>query len=244
MPLDGARFAGSLAILNVGDGNTKLSFDPDGSAARDPAAVARSQRYRERYPERVRAQRRAYRQKHAEILGHKTRQRNRHRREEAWAAVLAAFGGKCATCGFSDPRALQIDHVNDDGYLDKWDRLDAVKFKRMVLAEAHTGRYQILCANCNWIKRHEHERQRREALDASAVDLALPGYAVGDRHFSQSSPESLSRGQHRYNAKLTEAIVREIRASAESALALGRRYSVDPTLIKRVRDRRAWKHVT
>ena len=33
--------------------------------------------------------------------------------------VLSKLGGKCCRCGFDDPRALQIDHVNGDGYKER-----------------------------------------------------------------------------------------------------------------------------
>ena len=29
--------------------------------------------------------------------------------------LIAIMGGKCVRCGYSDPRALQVDHVNGEG---------------------------------------------------------------------------------------------------------------------------------
>lgn len=43
--------------------------------------------------------------------------------------------------------------------------------------------------------------------------------------------------------KITEAIVREIKASAEPGKALAERYGVSPQLITNIRKRRVWKHV-
>jgi hypothetical protein len=51
------------------------------------------------------------------------------------------------------------------------------------------------------------------------------------------------RGEAHYTAKLTEDIVREIRASAETEHALARRYGVGPQAIHKVRKRRTWKHI-
>ena len=75
--------------------------------------------------------------------------------------VLDYLGGKCMECGFSDYRALQIDHVNNNGYLERKND------KRMVRPFVHLIRdrikqYQILCANCNQIKRKEREKKRKE----------------------------------------------------------------------------------
>lgn len=200
-------------------------------------------RYRQRHPERVVEQATRYRETHSRALRLKGRLRERRRRAAAWLAVLNAFGAKCARCGFADPRALQIDHVHDDGYIDKWDRTDTVKFKKTVLAEIQSGRYQLLCANCNWIKRRECEKKILDELELAVSEIAPSQDSRGESHHSRTHPERLSRGERRYNAKLTEDAVREIRISTDTALSLGRRFGVDPTLIKRVRDRRAWVHV-
>jgi hypothetical protein len=67
------------------------------------------------------------------------------------ARAIAKFGSKCGHCGFDDPRALQIDHVNDDGFLERAKVKSRVAFFSTVLRDT-TGRYQLLCANCNVIK--------------------------------------------------------------------------------------------
>jgi hypothetical protein len=76
-------------------------------------------------------------------------------RDNLRAIILKRLGGKCK-CGFTDPRALQIDHVNGGGAADKRGKgLDT--YYRHVLDKIAAGSrdYQILCANCNWIKRAE-----------------------------------------------------------------------------------------
>lgn len=50
-------------------------------------------------------------------------------------------------------------------------------------------------------------------------------------------------GEQQRNAKLTEAAVREIRVSTLSASQLAKKFSVDPTLIYRVRLRKSWSLV-
>lgn len=84
-------------------------------------------------------------------------------REEA----IRVLGGCCARCAFSDPRALQFDHVNGDGYLDvrpsdaaggrqRKSQALGTYYKR-IAEQREPGRFQLLCANCNWIKRAENE---------------------------------------------------------------------------------------
>lgn len=73
-------------------------------------------------------------------------------------AVIAYLGGKCQLCGFSDERALQVDHINGDGYKDRSHACWMAKVLR------EPSRYQLLCANCNFIKRVENNEQRRKEV--------------------------------------------------------------------------------
>lgn len=71
---------------------------------------------------------------------------------------------KCKICGFSDIRALVIDHVNDDGYLFK--RANSNKREnntntfRRIVREGYPKGFQVLCFNCNYIK--EDARREKE----------------------------------------------------------------------------------
>lgn len=70
--------------------------------------------------------------------------------------VIDCFGGKCKKCGFGDKRALQIDHINGGGY-QEIKNLSAKQRYKLVLESVSRkeNKYQLLCANCNWIKRFE-----------------------------------------------------------------------------------------
>lgn len=76
-------------------------------------------------------------------------------------AVYDLLGRKCAICGFDDMRALQIDHVNGGGVKE----IRAVKgnYYKFILKEliSYPNKYQILCANCNWIKRSLNNENRK-----------------------------------------------------------------------------------
>lgn len=72
--------------------------------------------------------------------------------------ILKILGGECVKCGFNDNRALQIDHINGNGISDKgitknnkWFNLVEKSFL------AQENKYQLLCANCNWIKKYEND---------------------------------------------------------------------------------------
>lgn len=50
-------------------------------------------------------------------------------------------------------------------------------------------------------------------------------------------------GEQHHRAKLTDEIVREIRASRETSVALAERYGVTREAVSAVRIGRTWKHV-
>lgn len=69
--------------------------------------------------------------------------------------IFLKLGDSCKSCGFKDPRALQIDHVNNDGYEGVGIVKGSTVRLRKVLNDTE-GRFQILCANCNFIKKYEN----------------------------------------------------------------------------------------
>jgi len=74
--------------------------------------------------------------------------------------LLDLLGGKCAHCGFTDYRALQIDHIEGGGMKDIRSFGNMRTYYKNVMNDK-TAKYQILCANCNWIKRHENNENRK-----------------------------------------------------------------------------------
>ena len=76
-------------------------------------------------------------------------------RDNLRASVIAALGSSCVGCGFSDIRALQVDHINGGGRQERIVVPSVRKYYKMVLQSIieEEGKYQLLCANCNWIKK-------------------------------------------------------------------------------------------
>jgi hypothetical protein len=65
-------------------------------------------------------------------------------------AVIVYLGSQCVQCGIADSRVLQVDHINGGGVKEK-NIIGTYGIHRNVLNG--TPGYQLLCANCNWIKR-------------------------------------------------------------------------------------------
>lgn len=70
--------------------------------------------------------------------------------------ALDCLGSKCTRCGFSDPRALQIDHVNGGGSESRRKSGPLTTYRQV---PKNPSLFQILCANCNWIKRAEDQER-------------------------------------------------------------------------------------
>ena len=96
--------------------------------------------------------------------------------------IHTALGGKCARCGFSNPAALQIDHVHGNGNAQNRHLGYTTRLRRTLKSVlTGEGNYQLLCANCNWIKRAENgetsARAARERL-AARITLIYPEYGL------------------------------------------------------------------
>ena len=82
---------------------------------------------------------------------------HRARRRRAWASLrdrlLAKYGRRCAGigCQVTDARVLQLDHVRSDG-ADERRKLRQEEIVRKALYD-ETGAYQLLCCNCNYLKK-------------------------------------------------------------------------------------------
>lgn len=129
--------------------------------------LLRNKKYYKTHKEQIRKQHAEYYQKnekkrktyrsiyYKENCGKWTFQRHETRRK-----ILERLGGKCVKCGFNDYRALQIDHIYGNGNKDreKMKKKGGHAWNKYLLSlsdEELKKDFQLLCANCNWIKRFE-----------------------------------------------------------------------------------------
>lgn len=113
---------------------------------------------------------RKWRENNPELYKATLRNTSRKRREKLRTEILFLLGDKCSNPYnlnhgdfLADSRCLQIDHINRDAKRrEKWHGQalgGSEMYLKSVLASIKTGKkeYQLLCANCNWIKRHENK---------------------------------------------------------------------------------------
>jgi len=67
------------------------------------------------------------------------------------------LGHECIRCNHTDKRALQFDHINGGGRADQKKRGGSMLryYAKRPLTALLT--LQVLCANCNWVKRYEEK---------------------------------------------------------------------------------------
>ncbi len=66
------------------------------------------------------------------------------------------YGGKCANidCGDNREEVLTIDHVNNDGYIQRKIHKVGLQFYKWILKNKPVD-LQLLCYNCNMVKEHK-----------------------------------------------------------------------------------------
>lgn len=68
--------------------------------------------------------------------------------------AFSTLGSVCACCGENEHNKLTIDHVNEDGFVDRSTMSYSTKafYGKIVNKKLDLSRYQILCWNCNFSK--------------------------------------------------------------------------------------------
>jgi len=122
--------------------------------------------YRAQNKEKIAAKMKAWRLKNIEKererhkllhvkLGTMWAKTQKERRQKDRITLFDTLGRKCIFCGYSDIRALQFDHINGGG------RRESLRHGNGQLMIRYYSRHpeeareklQVLCANCNWIKK-------------------------------------------------------------------------------------------
>jgi len=104
---------------------------------------------------------RIWRENNKEYKARKMREYREALKEE----VLSVYGTNCVVCGFSEVDALQIDHINNDGFSERsklgGQKFSGTKFYEYLKKNGWPEGYQTLCANHNAIKYAEYRRSLR-----------------------------------------------------------------------------------
>jgi len=124
------------------------------------------QKYMKKYYEIKKNRKRINKQAQQYYLNHPEKREERYKkRKEKYRRVkrevFRLLGNKCVRCGFSDIRALQLDHIKGGGGIERRKIGSSMYLYFYIIKQLKKGKgfdkYQLLCANCNWIKRSEEK---------------------------------------------------------------------------------------
>lgn len=116
----------------------------------------RQREYRRKNIDRFRAYQKEYRRNNKERYAAYYEKVRYAKRIE----ILELAGGvRCSICNFGDWRALQLDHKEGGGGRDR--EIARSQKKTLEDLRAHPDKYQVLCANCNWIKRYTNNECKK-----------------------------------------------------------------------------------
>ena len=66
--------------------------------------------------------------------------------------------------GCKDLRCLSIDHINGGGTKHRADQGQGISLYRWLEKNSYPAGFQVLCMNCQWIKRHENHEFRKKTV--------------------------------------------------------------------------------
>ena len=92
------------------------------------------------------------------VILEKTSEYKKKKNNELRMTVMKRLGGvECVWCGEDNFWVLSIDHINNDGCKERREkkRTSVQMWHRMLelTDEKLNKKYQVLCRNCNWMKR-------------------------------------------------------------------------------------------
>lgn len=87
--------------------------------------------------------------------------RTRNYRNRLRDGVIKTLGNECLSCGIKDKRVLQVDHIWGGGSKELKNSGNGPSYYKRILKsiENNENKYQVLCANCNWVKRHTNNEK-------------------------------------------------------------------------------------
>ena len=108
----------------------------------------------EKNKERERRKQSIYRKTNKDKVNESTRIWQKAHIRKLRKEMIEAYGGKCCCCGETEPIFMQLDHINNDGSIERRRYGNhVVEWQELKKTGWPKNRHQLLCANCNYGKR-------------------------------------------------------------------------------------------
>lgn len=108
-----------------------------------------ARRYYQKNRDKILAQTKKYSEEHKAERDRKMLVWTKAYRCKLRRQIFEAYGCKCACCGECEEKFLAIDHVNNDGAIERKQYGAGVGLLRKIIREKYPDSYQLLCHNCN-----------------------------------------------------------------------------------------------
>ena len=115
------------------------------------------------YAKKFKGRKRVYNKMYSDNHREERRARDRERRQAIKLDLLGHYSNKtmgCVQCGFSDMKALSIDHIKGGGNAHRKITGEGINFYRWLRRNNYPEGYQVLCMNCQFIKRYDQNGYR------------------------------------------------------------------------------------
>ena len=76
----------------------------------------------------------------------------KYMRDKQRSQVYDHYGRQCVCCGETNEIFLTLDHINNDGHIERKMHSQGGLYSR-IIQEGYPDRFQVLCWNCQWGKR-------------------------------------------------------------------------------------------
>ncbi len=121
---------------------------------------------RERYMKQHRAYEKLWKKNHIDHVRRKSREWNKKSRNKNRSIVLKHYSPNliCQRCGCNNIHLLSIDHMNGDGAQSRKKLKTSYMIYRHIIKDNFPLNFQVLCWNCQWIKRHENKEWGKTSL--------------------------------------------------------------------------------
>jgi hypothetical protein len=96
---------------------------------------------------------------------------------------IKAYGERCISCNETHPLFLILDHINNNGYLEKYKGVDFYQLLKRAGYPGKGTQLQLMCHNCNAKKEYTKTRLQKTYLQSTTAEIYISqDYAISSEH--------------------------------------------------------------
>lgn len=86
--------------------------------------------------------------------------------------IFTFYDNKCFECEEKDIDRLELDHINNDGYLDRKKAKNGIALFRSIVKEDRWDQFQLLCGSCHLKKTKDYTRYLKRQKELKELNDA------------------------------------------------------------------------